>query len=156
MLVAKTKPANDDGRYESWAFYPREINAVWPELEPLVTSALKQSRGELAADDVLRYLREGTFTAFVTVQDGRIELVMIMEIVTFPRMTKANIVVVAGKGVWKAERFLPAVEQWALAHGAVELTGYVRPEKRNTRLYRRSGLQVGYYVMCKDLRRKLQ
>lgn len=147
---------NSDSNYTAWAFEPGQIPHAWEELEPFVNEALKHGRGELNANTVYRLLCKGAFYAFTTSRDNRIELVVICEIVQYPLVRKVHVVLLAGRGVVAAQKFMLAFEDWATANGAVEITGYVPEGRGHARLYSRLGFHTAYRVVLKDLRRKLQ
>ena len=156
MLKARTKVSKPEEECTTIVVDSSLVDEYWLEMESLVVSGLKCSRGELIAADVYVMIKRQEATAFLVLQDGRIELVLIAEIVRFPRVLKANIVLLAGKNTRKASQFLPAFEQWALAFNAVEITGYAPAMGGHSRLYRRLGFEVAYHVVARDLRRKLQ
>jgi hypothetical protein len=141
--------------YECWSFEPEQIPAAWPELEPLVLRALVHSRGEMNAECVYAMLCRGMMYAFVTVRNNIIELLAVSEFVQYPLVKKVNVVLLAGRGVYAAEKFMRAFECWAFENGALEITGLVPEGRGHARLYRRLGFHTAYRVVIKDLRGQL-
>lgn len=96
----------------------------------------------------------GYYSTFVTLRNGKIELVLVVTLCEYATYNAVRIVAMAGKGLKDAAQFLPELEAWALTQGAVQLEGWCRPSV--SRLLRSVGFETPFAMCIRDLRRKLQ
>ena len=141
-------------QYEGWVFTPDQIPGVWPEMEEFVLRSLREANGELSAGDVLEHLLNGGMVAFAAARKGKIELLLVAEIVQYPQYRSANIIVLAGKDVKKAMYFFAAFESWCTASGAVVIEA--RCHEHQARLFRRLGFHTAYRVIRRNISGRLQ
>lgn len=156
MSTIQALGTNSDKGYTSQALSPEEAVNYWPEFEKLVMDGLRYSQGELLPSDIKRFLAMGAMHSFVAWRDNAVEMLMIAEVVKYPRFKSMLIVVLAGKNLKDAKRFFPSVENWALMMGCTKIEAYTQPQ--HCRLFARSGLGFStvYQMIRKDIMGKLQ
>ena len=129
-----------------------QILHYWPEVQPLVESALEHSQGEFDPTDILGYLIAQSMQLWVSI-DGQVNGMAVTQICTFPRYRAAHVVLLSGKdavGGWFAE-MIRAIEIWAKAVGCTRVTENGRPgwEKLEERLH--LGYKKTYITMSKPI-----
>lgn len=140
--------------YEGRIYQPSEIADNWDELAPFFVKCERVSGGRLTMEKARERLQEGWGVLMSTVFQGKIELVVVVELTEYPGYKAARIVWIAGRNAKEALHFLDALEVWALTYGAVEIEGYCRPAM--ARLTRRLGWEYKLMIVSRDLRRRLQ
>lgn len=152
-------PLKQDGQaheseLDAKAFLKEDLEKYWEELEPFIQKSVDVSEGDLTVDFVKTMLFAGHATLFATLQDNRIQMVIVVEVVAYATYRSARIICCAGRKIKEALRYIEALEVWALSYGAVQIEGWCRPAV--VRFLRRLGFKPGRTMMVRDLRRKLQ
>ena len=128
-----------------------EIDAAWPDVEPLVEKWIKAGYGEIAAEDIKDFVRSGHMQMFCIHKNFSIKLIAITEFVQYPRMKVLRIVAFAGEKPLLAFKFQPALECWARANGAEFIETFATPE--TVKLDMRVGMKPLYTLMRMPLSR---
>ncbi len=99
--------------------------AVWNLVEPHISAALvKNPRFE--AGDILARLRLGEMQLWIAVGD-RVEMTAVTEILDYPRIRVASIVILTGENREHWMRFLSAFEEWSRSRGCGWIETWARP-----------------------------
>lgn len=108
----------------------QEALEQWPQVEGLLHKAALWSNGEWDTAHVLVKLLDSTQQLWIFRNDeGEITLVLVTEILTFPRKTICNIYAAAGHDMLKLwERFSAYGISWLEALGVTEVQTYCRDE----------------------------
>jgi hypothetical protein len=104
---------------------PDVLAAVWPNVEPLVASALAHTSGECTTADVAERLLDGRAALWIMVElDGPMLGILVAEVIHWPQQALANAWIVAGQDL---DRWLPVanstLEAWARARGCAAVIG---------------------------------
>jgi len=116
---------------------PAQFRDAWPMLRQMLLPIEDHCNGELLVDDVPALVEERKAFILVMFDGGKISLVGVMEVISYPRKSVMNTIMMAGKG----SRYLftecrESVAHIARALGASCIRGYVRPSV--SRLLRQS------------------
>lgn len=135
---------------------PGEVQALWPEMEPMVLRALEKGLNEITAENIYEFLREGRLAAFVAFRADQLETVAVVEQCYYPSYSVINVVCLAGSNLQDALYFLPALQQWALAVGAIEIRASVQTGMLRLLEKLNAPFHPIYLVVRCNLRGKLQ
>ena len=75
----------------------RFIDAIWPDVGPILQTAIDKSRGEYQLEDIYRFLHQGTMQLLIAAKDKEIIGAVITEVVQYPRKTALQVTFLAGK-----------------------------------------------------------
>lgn len=105
---------------------PKLVNPLWPQLEPLIASALQKVQNDCYLPrDIWRACREGQMIAWIDwVDESRVRAVAVTEIHNLPQKRICNIPFVAGTQIkeW-LPGMLDAIEKYAREIGCDRMTG---------------------------------
>lgn len=93
---------------------------IWGEVEPIITKALKRNDGELLSDDVLKALLKKENILWVGVQDNKILMALVLEMIEYPRKKALNILTWGTKSGYDYELWIKEfykVEHFAKING---------------------------------------
>lgn len=98
---------------------------IWESIKPLVESACLSSKGRFNAEDVKRWLDDGTWQLWA-VEDEGIKAICTTEIINYPGLKVCRVNIVTGKGRhdWQHFRFL--IEEWARSQGCKRIEALAR------------------------------
>lgn len=116
---------------------PAQFRDAWPTLRNMLLPVEDHCNGELLVEDVPRLVDERKAFVLVMFEGSSLILAGVMEVITYPRKTVMNTIMMAGRG----SRYLftdcrDAVAAIATTLGASCIRGYVRPSV--SRLLRQS------------------
>ena len=104
------------------------LDHVWARVEPMLTAAIRDGGARLGTEDIRGWLDEGAMQLWIAFDDENLYAVAITEILVFPRIKVASIVMIAG---WSYETWEPAafdmIKRWAKAKGCKRLEVRGRP-----------------------------
>jgi hypothetical protein len=103
---------------------PRLLGAVWPLIEPWVTTALHRGNADLSADAVRQHIACGTMQLWLAWADGepRPRGVWVTELLESSRGKLCNIVVLAGRTFERWHGLEAYLIEWARGQGCVRLS----------------------------------
>lgn len=125
---------------------PDCLDAIAPQVVPLLESAVAHGCGEYTMAQMIDRVRQGALHMIVAAEEGRVEAVVVLSIVEYPNQRTVNVAYGAGRNL---RRLLPAVKEVARAVGATAIETYTRPEVAV--LYRRAGFRQAYIVSRLEL-----
>lgn len=100
------------------------IPGIFPKIRPLLEKNSEYWEDYYTLKDIKLALIKGDFQLWVGVEGPDIKLMAITTLVTYPRSVWLRIPFIAGERVRAAIYYLPVLETWAKAHGAVGIEGY--------------------------------
>jgi hypothetical protein len=123
--AAETQPAPPPSSVVAFHVIAPVVPDIWPQVEPLIASALAYAQGECTTRDVLERLSTERAALWVMLQpEGPMLGVVVAEVIAYPQQRVANAWLIAGKD---ADFWLPAadaaLEAWARQRGCVAITG---------------------------------
>ena len=154
LTTAAPGISSDKTSLRAWVYTKDQIPLAWEDLEPFVEKSIDKSFGMMASRQVYEMLCDGSAVAFVTARGNDIQLVAIIRFVQYASYGVGRFIAMAGRDLRGAHLFLPAIEQWAVSMGCVEIEGWCRPAV--TKILRRLGWTPKLTLLTRDLRRKLQ
>ena len=137
-----------------------QILNYWPEVSPLVDSALACSQGEFDKADILGFLIAQSMNLWVSI-DGQVNGMAVTQVITYPRHKVMHIILLSGKDAftgWFVD-MLHTIEIWAKAVGCARITENGRRgwEKAGERFGRNAdehsglGYKKVYITMSKNI-----
>lgn len=104
---------------------PALVADIWPQIEPLVASALAYAQGENTPADVRQRLLNGAAAMWLMLEpEGPVRGLMVAELVVYPQQRVANAWLLAGQ---QMETWLPVadatLEAWARQQGCTAIIG---------------------------------
>lgn len=101
---------------------------IWPGVRDLLARAMKY-HAFMDADDVLTIILEGRATLIMVVEDERIIGAVVMEIITFPKLTVGWVMALAGeKGLYRhMDQIMGWLESWSAKRGCTKISELGRP-----------------------------
>jgi len=127
-----------------------QIPMLWPQVEPMIQSALDHSRGEYNLDTVYSMLMQQYMQLWMIADADGIRGVVVTEMQTFPTKQVCTIAFVAGVGLADWDYIIEPIEEWAFAEGADAMYTKARPGwKPYAKKY---GYDLAYHVYAKPLR----
>ena len=104
------------------------VDDFWSESLPWIESALKHGHGEFEADDIHDALVNKDMQLWVIYEKPKnnIVLVVVTQILDYPRMKVCRIVVLGGEShlLWETKLFI--LEEWAKEQGCKRIEAYCR------------------------------
>lgn len=130
-------------------FDPTRLDAVWPDVGPLLGAALTKGDGELDLSQ-LRMLIAGRQADLVLVQeDSAIVGAIAIEFIQYPNYRVANFIATGGRRLFACESDVAQLKTWLKDRGASKIQGFCPPAV--ARLWGRLGFHVAYQVVRCDL-----
>jgi hypothetical protein len=106
-----------------------EVLPIWVEVAVLIAKAAAWGRGEYLAEDVLVLASEGKMQIWVFRVEGKVVLVGVTEILTYPRCKICNIYALAGyQMVEMWGLFADYLKTWLKANGIQKIQTTCRTE----------------------------
>jgi len=107
---------------------PRVLE-VWRDVLPLIEKAAVHGRGEYQPEDVLVAIHEGRMQLWLFREEGKLALVCVTEIISFPRKTVCFINALAGYRMLEMwDLFFPVAEVWLAQLGVSRVMTECRDE----------------------------
>lgn len=124
-----------------------QIDAIWPQVEHFIESALDTGNGEMNASQARYALVKGMAELFTSNNENGITGCAVVEFVAYPNYRIANVIATGGRGMVKeAEEF----HQWLKIGGASFVEGHC--QESVARLWEsKLGMERAYIVMRKKL-----
>ncbi len=121
------------------------VHRTWPLVEPMITEALKHSKGEATPTNALQYLSQGQWILIVVVDDDEhIHGAITMEVFNRPDARVAFITSIGGKLISNQDTFAQ-LKAIAASMGATALEGAARESV--ARLWSRLGFEEKYRIV---------
>lgn len=101
------------------------IGKIFPKIKPMLLKGRKYLEDYYTIGDIKRLLITGKFQLWVAVEGSEVKTIMLTTLATYPRSLWLQIIYIGGERLQDALYYLPSIESWAKAHGAVgtEATG---------------------------------
>ena len=132
-----------------------DTEVVWEDSKPLIEGALKHSEGELMAEDLLPFIKNGEQQLWVAMEDGEVIACMVTEVISYPRKRILRVITIGAKdghGMDKWYTFLPMVEGFALNNACTSLEAWTRKGMAK----KLTDWKSSYTVITKDLNQRIQ
>lgn len=100
-----------------------QIPAIFPKIRPLLEKGKKYWEDYYTLKDIKLALIKGDMQLWVGVEGSEVKLVAITTLVIYPRSVWLRMPFIAGERVRDAVYYLPSIQAWAKAHGAVGIEG---------------------------------
>ena len=131
------------------------LDALWPELVPLMEKAMEVWPGQLSLEGLYKGILSGHLSAFCTYRGENLRLITILCLVHYAGYSAARVILCAGEGLHEAAAAnIDALDAWALTQGAVEIEAWVRPVMQ--RYLQDYGYEYKAAIVSRNLRGKLQ
>ncbi|MEO6146719.1 MAG: hypothetical protein ABIT70_06635 [Sulfuriferula sp.] len=128
-----------------------QLIEVWPQVRPLLERAVQHSNGEIAVDDVLGMVGNGSMFVFVMMRKGVVITALTVEFITQPGLKSMLIRLLGGsdfKTFWG--KYGNAIEQFGHDCGATRMTALTRPA--GARMFGQvAGMKPMYQFIAKDI-----
>ena len=136
---------------------PDDLPHVMPVVAGLIDDALtNHSANELSLPDIVQGLVEQRMQLWIAMDNNRVvQAVTVTQIATYPQKRRLRFLTLRGLDIEKWVGMLKNIEDWALAHGCVEIEAWVRPGLRKM-LVEKQGFERQYEVVTKELRGTIQ
>jgi len=121
---------------------PDHLDAVWPDVERILSRAVDTNKNEESLDQVRLKVRTGHYQLLIHMDDDVIQTVVVAEFINYPNLRVAH-VAYAAKSL--TPEGVDAFKQWAEMHGASELQTFCGDAQ--ARLFQRFGFAHTYHVM---------
>lgn len=106
----------------------RDVPGAWPDAKPFIERGLEHGSGEYTVRDVFDGLVEGRFQLWLGYIEGKLDAVLVTEIVEYPQYRSCILRLVAGNIM---DHWLPhlgrSIKDWARAHGCRDMKIEGRP-----------------------------
>jgi hypothetical protein len=132
---------------------PERLEQLWPQIEPMLHACIEDNcHGELTVEDLKQITLLGRAYMFVAVTEtGRVTLAISIEFIPFPRLKCANVIAMAGEGLFDArKRFWAKLTGWLYMQDVRAIDAWVGERMRKV-LTRRLGFKQVYHHVRFDL-----
>lgn len=104
------------------------VDGIWNRVEPLVKKGLAEAIHEIGVDDVKRSIKakEMQLWAGFDVEAETVVVVMVTEIINYPKMRVCHIVANGGERLEEWEPFMDKIKEWAISEGCVKIKAVAR------------------------------
>ncbi len=125
-----------------------QLDAIWPQVEKFIESALATGKGEMTAAQARYALTKGLAELFTSNDNDKITGCALVEFVNYPNYRCANVIATGGRGMVKeADEF----HNWLKLGGASVVEGHC--QEGVARLWEsKLGMNRAYIVMRKELK----
>lgn len=124
-----------------------QLDAIWPQVEKFIQSALDTSQGEMNASQARYALARGLAELFVAHDGDNITGAALVEFVNYPNYRVANVIATGGRGMVKEAGEFKA---WLKKGGATFVEGHCH--EGVARLWEsKLGMKRAYVVMRGEL-----
>lgn len=100
------------------------IPAIFPKIRPLLEKNREYWEDYYTLKDIKIALIKGEFQLWVGVEGPDVKLMVITTLVVYPRSVWLRMPFIAGERIRSAIYYLPVIETWARARGAIGIEGY--------------------------------
>jgi len=104
----------------------KDIQYVWPKVEPMLDKVCHRSQGELLAKDYLPYIMDGDMQLWLGLDEDKIFISMVTQFIYYPQKKILRVIAIAGEKFLEAhEKFNDMFESFAITNdcSALELWG---------------------------------
>ncbi len=133
---------------------PRDlVDSIWPEVLPLISPVMRFANGTMDADDLKSFIGKGDMQLWVVIDKvtQKIPLVVVTEIVLYPKLKSCRIVLVNGDGLKNMRIAVDHVENWARSIDCKRIEGSGRQALGIGRILKASGFKHISTHIGKDL-----
>jgi len=156
QVVEKEKIQSPELKYEAQLLSTKElIDKYWGQCVPLLDECIKRAmHGEMLVEDLYtRALKGEVFTIVVKNDETEVptvKLVIVLELVTYPRFTAMNVVALGGKDLKNLiQKHWKDVCSWARICGVKQIECSVHPAME--RILTPEGFEKKYVQLRQDL-----
>ena len=103
------------------------LSPIWPLVAPMVAEAVSHSSGRFDAQDIRDLAESGRFQLWVHNDGCAIDLVLVTEVVAWPRRKALSVVLLTGEHREKWLSYLPELEKFAKSQGCDLIEAWARP-----------------------------
>ena len=105
-----------------------DLDEVWHLVEDHLSRGLEHSYGELDLDDIYESIEDKTMQLWIAVKEDPKDIVasMVTEVIDYPQMKVARMVVIGGGHMDDWLPFMSTVMKWASLEGCDRLEGLAR------------------------------
>lgn len=154
MLTTAARGINSNRKLEARVYDKEGIGFIWPEIEPILERSVEVSKGMIGMDSLESMLAKDEATAFVLLENGRVQAVLVARVIPYNTYNAARIIACAGIDLAGAMEYWDVLESWALLRDCSEIEGWCNPSM--ARLVGRFGFKTKKHIVTRDLRSKLQ
>lgn len=126
-----------------------EVLQHWAAVKPFLDRWVASCHGELTTESIFNSALAGLMHVFIFTAEGDIKLVAVTEFVQYAKKKALRLVAVVGENARVTLKFMPAIEQWAVANGADCLEAWAAPHAE--KYVEKLGLTPVYKLMRKSL-----
>jgi len=104
----------------------KDVQYVWPKVEPMLDKVCHRSQGELLAKDYLPYIMDGDMQSWLGLDEDKIFISMVTQFIYYPQKKILRVIAIAGEKFLEAhEKFNDMFESFAITNdcSALELWG---------------------------------
>jgi len=104
----------------------KDVQYVWPKVEPMLDKVCHRSQGELLAKDYLPYIMDGDMQLWLGLDEDKIFISMVTQFIYYPQKKILRVIAIAGEKFLEAhEKFNDMFESFAITNdcSALELWG---------------------------------
>lgn len=104
----------------------KDVQYVWPKVEPMLDKVCQRSQGELLAKDYLPYIMDGDMQLWLALDEDKIVISMVTQFIHYPQKKILRVIAISGEKFLEAhENFNDMFESFAIDNGctALELWG---------------------------------
>lgn len=95
------------------------IPQLFPKVRPMLEKGKKYWEDYYRLHDIKRLLIKGDLQLWVGVEDKEIKLILLTTLAVYPRSVWLRLLYIGGERMRDALYYLPTVESWGKAHGAM-------------------------------------
>jgi hypothetical protein len=127
----------------------KHIDTAWPEVHPLIQSALEYSRGELNLQDIYDRLKSTDMQLWVVFDGDHVVAAMTTELVFYPRKKICRIVTLGGWDFSQWGNHIELVADWARSTGCDHIETFAR--RGFVKTAKQYGFEEQYTLLSKPL-----
>lgn len=103
-----------------------EVESTWPHIEEFVERGLAGAQGNYWPIDIKNSCINRDMQLWVSINDTVFEACLITQIIVYPRIKVAGLIVIGGSGMKNWLKYEATIAAWAKSQGCEELEGYAR------------------------------
>lgn len=132
---------------------PETLPTAWPICAPMLEPALEYAGWEYALQDVYTLIEQNKAQLWVVVEDRRVQLSFVTQVLTFPRKRVCRLWLLGGSGLIQALSLFEELQQWAGSNGISSFDMVARPGMQ--RMLRQAGFKWNAVIMSIPVQRSL-
>ena len=132
---------------------PEDAVKIWDKVGPMLQKVVDHTEGELLPEDFLDNIVNGYMHLWLSVEDTEITMVMVTQIIEYPRRKTLRIIAIAGENFKETHsQFNDMIESFAIQAGCSGLELWGRKGWKKMLPYWESN----YIVFTKNLKERMQ